>query len=61
MQNGKKYYFDMSAGALYSFTMEDRSIFAGVSMYNILKKAGKLSYRAIQNTCFAFGNGGRRY
>ena len=38
IQNGKKYYFDMSAGALYSASMEDKSIFAGVSMYNILKK-----------------------
>jgi type IX secretion system PorP/SprF family membrane protein len=36
--DGKKHYFDLSAGALYSYALEDRSIFAGVSMYNILKK-----------------------
>ena len=36
--NGKKYYFDVSAGAMYSLALDDRSVFAGVSMYNILKK-----------------------
>jgi type IX secretion system PorP/SprF family membrane protein len=36
--DGKKHYFDLNAGAMYSFTLDDRSIFAGVSMYNILKK-----------------------
>lgn len=36
--NGKKYYFDISAGAMYSLALDDRSLFAGVSMYNILKK-----------------------
>ena len=36
--NGKKYYFDVSAGINYSFALEDRSVFAGVAMYNILKK-----------------------
>ncbi|HUQ67449.1 MAG TPA: PorP/SprF family type IX secretion system membrane protein [Flavitalea sp.] len=37
-KDGKKYYFDISAGAMYSYALEDRSLFAGVSMYNILKK-----------------------
>ena len=36
--DGKKYYFDISAGAMYSFALEDRSVFAGIAMYNILKK-----------------------
>jgi type IX secretion system PorP/SprF family membrane protein len=36
--DGKKHYFDLSAGALYSFALEDRSLFAGVSMYNLLKQ-----------------------
>ena len=38
LQSGKKQYFDINAGAMYSFSLEDRSMFAGVSMYNILKK-----------------------
>jgi type IX secretion system PorP/SprF family membrane protein len=38
LDQGKKQYFDMSAGVLYSLGLEDRSLFAGVSMYNILKK-----------------------
>ena len=38
LQSGKKQYFDINAGAMYSFSLEDRSIFAGISMYNILKK-----------------------
>lgn len=36
--DGKKYYFDVNAGAMYSFTGEDRSFFAGGSLYNIMKK-----------------------
>ena len=36
--DGKKHYFDLNAGAMYSFALDDRSVFAGVSMYNILKK-----------------------
>jgi len=36
--DGKKHYFDLNAGALYSFAVDDRSFFGGVSMYNILKK-----------------------
>jgi type IX secretion system PorP/SprF family membrane protein len=38
LQSGKKQYMDLNAGALYSFTLEDRSLFAGAAMYNILKK-----------------------
>jgi len=38
LQSGKKQYFDINAGAMYSFSLEDRSMFAGISMYNILKK-----------------------
>lgn len=36
--NGKKNYFDLNAGAMYSFSLEDKSLFAGVSMYNIMKQ-----------------------
>ncbi|MBL7696541.1 MAG: PorP/SprF family type IX secretion system membrane protein [Chitinophagaceae bacterium] len=36
--NGKKNYFDLNAGAMYSFSLEDKSLFAGVAMYNILKQ-----------------------
>jgi type IX secretion system PorP/SprF family membrane protein len=36
--NGKKYYLDFNAGAMYSLAMEDRSLFAGVAAYNLLKK-----------------------
>jgi type IX secretion system PorP/SprF family membrane protein len=36
--DGKKHYFDLNAGAMYSFALDDKSVFAGVSMYNILKK-----------------------
>ncbi len=36
--SGKKQYFDLNAGALYSFSLEDKSLFAGVSMFNILKQ-----------------------
>ena len=36
--NGKKIYFDMSVGAAYHATLEDKSFFAGLSVYNILKK-----------------------
>ena len=35
---GKKYYMDINAGAMYSFTLEDRSFFGGVAAYNILKQ-----------------------
>lgn len=35
---GKKYYFDVNVGGMYSFALEDRSFFTGLSMYNILKK-----------------------
>ena len=38
LDNGKKQYMDLNAGATYSFALDDRSVFAGVSMYNILKK-----------------------
>ncbi|HUQ66829.1 MAG TPA: PorP/SprF family type IX secretion system membrane protein [Flavitalea sp.] len=38
LESGKKQYFDINAGAIYSFSVEDRSMFAGVAMYNILKK-----------------------
>ena len=38
LQEGKKQYFDISAGAMYSLALEDRSFFAGASMYNILRK-----------------------
>ena len=38
LENGKKHYFDINAGAMYSYSVEDRSMFAGVAMYNILKK-----------------------
>lgn len=37
-ENGKKYYVDFNAGAMYSFTLEDRSLFAGLAAYNLLKK-----------------------
>lgn len=36
--DGRRYYFDVNAGAMYSFSGEDRSFFAGGSMYNIMKK-----------------------
>jgi type IX secretion system PorP/SprF family membrane protein len=35
---GKKGYFDLSAGSLYNYTADDKSFFAGVSVYNILKQ-----------------------
>lgn len=38
LENGKKHYFDINAGAMYSYAVEDRSMFAGFAMYNILKK-----------------------
>ncbi len=38
LQNGKKHYLDVNVGGMYSYTLEDRSLFAGVAMYNILKK-----------------------
>lgn len=38
LENGKKYYLDVNAGAMYTFALEDRSLFAGVAAYNILKK-----------------------
>lgn len=36
--NGRKHYFDLNAGAMYSISLEDKSMFAGVSMYNIMKQ-----------------------
>ena len=36
--DGKKYYFDLNAGAMYSFMDETRSFMAGAAVYNILKK-----------------------
>ena len=36
--DGKKYYMDLNAGAVYSFMDETRSFMAGASVYNILKK-----------------------
>ncbi len=36
--DGKKYYFDVNAGAVYSFMDENRSFTAGAAVYNILKK-----------------------
>jgi type IX secretion system PorP/SprF family membrane protein len=38
MDAGKKNYFDLNAGAMYTFSLEDKSLFAGASMYNIMKK-----------------------
>jgi type IX secretion system PorP/SprF family membrane protein len=38
LQAGKKYYFDLSAGAMYSYAVEEKSVWGGVAMYNILKK-----------------------
>lgn len=35
---GKKQYFVLNLGAMYSFSLEDKSLFAGASMYNIMKK-----------------------
>jgi type IX secretion system PorP/SprF family membrane protein len=37
LNNGKKYYLDFNAGAMYSFALEDRSLFAGVAVNNLLK------------------------
>jgi type IX secretion system PorP/SprF family membrane protein len=37
-QAGRKYYFDVNAGAMYSMNLEDRSLFAGIAAYNIMKK-----------------------
>jgi type IX secretion system PorP/SprF family membrane protein len=36
--DGKKYYLDLNAGGMYSFSGEDRSFFAGGAVFNILKK-----------------------
>jgi len=36
--SGKKGYFDLSAGSVYHYTMDGKSYFAGMSMYNILKQ-----------------------
>ena len=36
--DGKKYYLDVNAGAMYSFMDETRSFSAGGAVYNILKK-----------------------
>ena len=38
LETGRKQYYDINAGAMYSYPVEDRSMFAGVAMYNILKK-----------------------
>ncbi len=38
LQAGKKHYFDLNLGGVYSFTLEDRSFFAGVAAYNLLKQ-----------------------
>lgn len=38
LESGKKAYMDLNAGAMYSFALEDRSFFAGVAGYNLLKK-----------------------
>jgi type IX secretion system PorP/SprF family membrane protein len=38
LESGKKYYLDVNAGTMYSFAQEDRSLFAGIAVYNILKK-----------------------
>jgi len=35
---GKKYFFDMNLGAMYSYLLDDRSFFAGVAGYNLLKQ-----------------------
>jgi type IX secretion system PorP/SprF family membrane protein len=36
--DGKKYYMDVNAGAMYSFMDETRSFMAGAAVYNILRK-----------------------
>ena len=36
--DGKRYYFDVNAGAMYSFSGEDRLFFAGGGVFNIMKK-----------------------
>jgi type IX secretion system PorP/SprF family membrane protein len=38
LPQGKKRYFDMSAGAIWHARMEDRTFYAGMSVYNLLKK-----------------------
>jgi type IX secretion system PorP/SprF family membrane protein len=38
LQEGKKHYFDLNVGGIYSFALEDRSMFAGIAAYNLLKK-----------------------
>jgi type IX secretion system PorP/SprF family membrane protein len=38
LQSGKKYYFDVNAGGMYTMSLEDRSLFAGAAVYNIMKK-----------------------
>ncbi len=38
LESGKKYYLDFNVGGMYSLAMEDRSLFAGLAVYNLLKK-----------------------
>jgi type IX secretion system PorP/SprF family membrane protein len=38
LPQGKKRYFDMSAGTIYHAKMEDKTLYAGLSVYNLLKK-----------------------
>ena len=38
MGDGKKQYFDISAGLMYSTELETGSFFSGLSMYNILRQ-----------------------
>ena len=38
LESGKKHYIDFNVGGMYSFALEDRSFFAGVAGYNLLKK-----------------------
>ena len=39
LDNYDKNYFDVNAGILYNALLEDKSFFAGISVYNILNKA----------------------
>lgn len=38
LQEGKKRYMDLNVGGVYSYNLEDRSFFAGLAGYNLLKK-----------------------
>ena len=57
--DGKKYYFDVNAGAVYSFMDENRSFTAGAAVYNILKKRRNVSYRTVQKADALFCCGER--